>query len=320
MKFSIVIPTYNAGGCWQDVIDGVLLQSVKPQVVYVVDSESDDDSFLKAKAAGFCVQKIHKKHFDHGGTRQMCANMLQNSQVLVFLTHDAVLADKDALKKLLMAFDDPNVGAAYGRQLPRHQANEIEKHARLFNYSDQSRIKKLNDRDVLGFKTVFISNSFAAYRHTALDDVNGFPSKTILGEDTCVVAKMLLKDWSVAYCADAQVIHSHRLSYVKEFQRYFDIGVFHGRESWIRDQFGKVGGEGRRFVRSELKYLLKKSPALIPSASVRTALKVVAYRLGRIDSCLPVALKSKLSMNKGFWGAETRFSAKLKSSITEDRV
>ena len=320
MNFSIVIPTYNAGGGWQDVIDGVLLQSVKPQVVYVVDSESDDDSFLKARAAGFRVQKINRKSFDHGGTRQMCANALPDSEVVVFLTHDAVLEDKDALKNLLLAFDDPRVGAAYGRQLPRKQANAIEGHARFFNYAERSRVKTLADRDELGFKTVFISNSFAAYRHEALDDVGGFPSRAILGEDTCVVAKMLLKDWSVAYCADAQVIHSHGLSYVDEFQRYFDIGVFHEREGWIREKFGKVRGEGRRFVCSEVKYLLKKNPLLLPSAALRTALKMLAYRLGRVERYLPIFLKSKLSMNKGFWRNEREFTTNIEPSVSEDRM
>ena len=320
MKFSIVIPTWNAGERWKEVINGVLSQSVQPKDVYVIDSGSADDTLNLAKAAGFSVHKIEQKLFDHGGTRQMCVNSLPDSDIIVFLTHDAVLTDKNALKKLISTFNDSRVGAAYGRQLPREQANGIEAHARLFNYPDKSIVKKLNDREKLGFKTVFVSNSFAAYRHTALDEVGGFPKKAILSEDTCVVAKMLQKGWKLSYCAEAQVVHSHHFTYIEEFQRYFDIGVFHTRESWIRAQFGNINGEGRRFVTSELSYLLKKSPLLIPSSIFRTALKMLAYRLGKVESVLPLKLKLSLSMNKVFWKNEAKKSKGIKSSVSENRI
>ena len=84
-------------------------------------------------------------------------------------------------------------------------------------------------------KTAFNSNSFAAYRRKALKDVGGFPINTILSEDMYVTAKMLLKNWSVAYCADAKVYHSHNYTIWQEFKRYFDIGVFHAKEAWIRN-------------------------------------------------------------------------------------
>jgi len=318
MNFSIVIPTLNAGDRWQEVIDSILLQSIKPHIVYVVDSESEDETFNKAEAAGFKVRKIAQKTFDHGGTRQMCVNALTGTDVVVFLTHDAVMADKNALKNLLSTFDDSSIGVAYGRQLPRKQANGIEAHARLFNYPDKSRIKNINDRDKLGFKTVFVSNSFAAYRYAALEEVGGFPERAILSEDTCVVAKMLMKGWKLAYCAEAQVDHSHDFSYLEEFQRYFDIGVFHTRESWIRDQFGNINGEGKRFVVSEIKYLLKESPLLIPSSIFRSVLKMAAYRLGRRENSLPVKIKKGLSMNKTYWDKESEERIIVKSSVSKD--
>lgn len=301
MDFSIIIPTWNAGDRWQEVIDGILLQSVKPQGVYIVDSESVDDTCAMAEKSGFNIQKIRQKDFDHAATRQMCVDSLPATDVIVFLTHDAVLADKNALKNLLSAFDDSKVGVAYGRQLPRRQANGIERHARLYNYSDMSRVMDFKDRDRFGFKTIFVSNSFAAYRRSALESVGGFSDRVILGEDTLVVAKMLIKGWKLSYRAEALAFHSHGLSCLEEFQRYFDIGVFHARERWIKEKFGTVNGEGCRFVLSELKYLIEEDPLLIPSSMVRSGLKMMAYRLGKAESILPVKLKSALSMNKGFW-------------------
>ena len=87
----------------------------------------------------------------------------------------------------------------------------------------------------------------------------------------------------------------------QEFQRYFDIGVFHARESWLLESFGKPEGEGGRFVRSELRYLGRHAPWLIPSALLRTILKYSGYRLGRMEQRLPLWLKRRCSMHKGFW-------------------
>jgi rhamnosyltransferase len=153
----------------------------------------------------------------------------------------------------------------------------------------------------LGFKSIFISNSFAAYRRSALLAVGGFPNDVIFGEDTVVAAKLLLADWSIAYVAEAKAYHSHPYSIGQEFQRYFDIGVLHTREAWLGDKFGSANGEGLRFVRSELDYLRRTRMRLIPSALLRTASKWIGYRLGRKESKLSIRWKRKLSMHSQFW-------------------
>jgi rhamnosyltransferase len=219
-----------------------------------------------------------------------------DSEVVVFLTQDAVLSAPDSLEKLIASFVDPEVGAAYGRQLPRSGASLIAAHARLFNYPPVSRIKSIQDAPELGVKTFFISNSFAAYRRAALMEVGGFPHDTILAEDNIVSARMLLNGWKVAYVADAQVYHSHNYTLMQEFRRYFDIGAFHSHESWILERFGRAEGEGARFVRSELLFLWREGPTLIPSSVLRTAAKFIAYRLFAIAKFLPVRLKKRLSM------------------------
>jgi len=131
--------------------------------------------------------------------------------------------------------------------------------------------------------------------------VGGFPTGTIFAEDQIVAARMLLQGMTLAYVAGAQVRHSHNYTILDEFRRYFDIGVFHSRESWMLKQFGYAGGEGARFVRSELSYLQREAPAQIPSALLRTVLKLVAYRLGALERALPVNVKKRLSMHPRFW-------------------
>lgn len=297
---SIIIPTLNA----EDHIHGLLAslreQSISCKVI-VIDSSSSDNTVKIAESYGITTITIKKEDFDHGGTRQMAVEIMPDADIITFLTQDAILAYPEALKNLVDCFKNEKVGAAYGRQLPRHEAGPIEAHARLFNYLPISQVKTMADAPRPGIKTAFISNSFAAYRRSALMAVGGFPSNTILSEDTFVAAKMLLQGWKIAYCSEAQVYHSHNYVFIEEFKRYFDIGVFHVREPWIRQAFGQAESEGMRYVRSELKYLWSKDYKLIPSAILRTILKLLGYKLGFMEAKIPMWLKVHLSMNKHYW-------------------
>jgi rhamnosyltransferase len=296
----LIVPTLNAALDWPKFSSALLTCAASDEVL-IVDSSSIDGTGDLARAMGLRVHTILRAEFDHGGTRQLAVELLPDVEFLVFLTQDAVIADPAAIRNLLKAFDDPTVAVAFGRQVPRVGATPIEAHARLFNYPAQSGVRTLVSRDQVGFKTIFISNSFAAYRRDALMAVGGFPRDVIFGEDTITAAKLLMSGWKIAYVAEARVYHSHSYTWTQDFKRYFDIGVLHARESWLLREFGSTGGEGGRFVRSELRYLWPRHWWLIPSALIRTALKLTGYRLGRIEKKLSVRWKRRLSMHTRFW-------------------
>ena len=296
----VIVPTLNAAREWP-LFASALLACAAPEQVLIVDSESTDGTVDLAQAAGFQVCSILRAEFDHGATRQMAAEMLPNADILVYLTQDAILAGPDSLANLLAAFDDPQVGAVYGRQLPRSDANAIEAHARRFNYPATSEVRTLASREKLGFKTLFLSDSFAAYRRSSLMSVGGFPKYVIFGEDTVSVAHLLLGGYKVAYVSEACAYHSHAYTTAQEFKRYFDIGALHSREHWLLDEFGQANGEGKRFVFSELRYLLQRSPRRIPLALFRTLNKFLGYRLGRMEGRLSPRIKRQFSMHPRFW-------------------
>lgn len=300
MRTLLIIPTRNGRQDLERLFKSITKQTCNFDVC-VVDSSSTDGTADLAREHGAIVHVIPVAEFNHGGTRQLMVDRYPGYDFYVFLTQDAVLADPGGLETLLVAFEDAKVGAVYGRQLPHHDAGPLGAHARIFNYPDESRVNTLSDAARHGIKAAFFSNSFAAYRLTALTAVRGFPVKVILSEDTYVAAKMLHSGWKIAYCAEAQVFHSHDYTVIEEFRRYFDTGVFHFRESWLLDMFGSPEGEGARFVMSELSYLLHHAPWLIPASVVRNLLKYAAYQLGKKEQCLPVVLKRHLSMHKGFW-------------------
>ncbi len=301
IKVGLIVPTYNAGQTW-----GAWLQTVNKYDVclhrkLVVDSSSTDGTVMLSEASGFETVVIKKDNFNHGGTRQYAAELLSDCDIFIFITQDAILANELSLKLIIDAFENPDVGAAYGRQLPHKSAKVLGSHARLFNYPAVSEVRAMSDASSVGIKAAFISNSFAAYRKTALLNAGGFPSDVILGEDTYVAAKMLISGWKIKYCSDALVYHSHDYSIWNEFQRYFDIGVLHSNQDWMIEQFGKPEGEGIRFVISEINYVLVREPWLLLSVMTRTLVKYIAYRLGMFEASLPTGVKKRLSMHKSYW-------------------
>ena len=298
---SLVLLTRNPGPFWSQWLQAVQAQETTVPVL-VVDSSSTDGTNFSDLPIRWQLLHIAHADFNHGGTRNLALSHLPAcTDVVVYMTQDALLADPQALSRLVAVFTDPSVGCAYGRQLPHSDATPIAAHTRHFNYPAKSRTVSFEDKVHLGLKACFLSNSFAAYRLSDLLAAGGFPSNVILGEDMSVAARLLMVGKRVAYVAEACVFHSHNYSLGQEFRRYFDTGVFHARSPWLLQTFGSAGGEGLRFVRSELSYLWRHAPMWIPSAMIRTVFKLLGYRLGRLEARWPLWLKKRMSMHTNYW-------------------
>jgi rhamnosyltransferase len=298
----IIIPVRNGGERWREAA-GALRRSVPdPSLVAVVDSSSTDGSDAVAADLGFEVERIDPRTFNHGRTRQEAVERFcHGREFALFLTHDAVIEGPGSLTMLLDAFSNPQVGAAYGRQLPHHNASPFGRHSASFLYPPTSDVRTLASAPRLGIRTAYISNSFAAYRIRALNECGGFPSTLILGEDTHVALRMLLAGWSVSYCATALVRHSHNYSVFQDMQRYFDFGVLHTQLPELLRELGEPEGDGLRFVKSELRYMTTAAPWRLPEVVLRNASKYFGYRLGRLFRILPNSLRRRLSMTAGYW-------------------
>ncbi|MCD6419939.1 MAG: glycosyltransferase family 2 protein [Synergistetes bacterium] len=299
---SIIIPTYNASKCLKELLEALEQQTMKCEEIIIIDSSSTDDTIEIAKSFGAKVITIPKQEFDHGGTRTKAAKFA-GGKILIYLTQDALPYNKYAIENIIKPFyKDEKIGAAYGRQIPYPNATPFARHLRIFNYPEKSYVRSLKDKSKYGLKTCFCSNSFAAYRKSALEEIGWFKNRLIVGEDSYAVAKMLLKGYKVAYVAEAKVYHSHNYSIMQEFKRYFDIGVFHKKEKWLLDTFGKATGEGRKYLFSEIKFLLGNGCYyLIPKSFFWSMFKFIGYRLGYNYDKLPISLVKRLSMHRDWW-------------------
>ena len=302
MNVSIIIPTRNGSETLGELLAGLTIQSIQPDEILVVDSNSEDDTVKIAENYGAIVKNIEFSSFDHGGTRSLAARWAKGD-ILVFLTQDVLPASRTMLENLIAPIrESGEVCLSYGRQLPSFKATEIAAHLRNFNYPAESQLKSYSDRENLGFQTVFVSNSCAAYRRATLAEIDYFEADLIFGEDSCAAGKLLAKGGKIAYSAEAAVYHSHNYSWSEDFCRYFDIGVFHESQKWLLDSYGGAGGRGLDYIRSGLNYLwLRRSYRMIGDFMVRVVLKFCGYRLGRTHRLLPDKLASQLSMNRGWW-------------------
>lgn len=305
MRTALIIPTYEASPHLDALLPALSAQTFRPDSVLVIDSESTDDTVTRCKSEGFHTKIILRPTFNHGGTRRMATELVK-ADLYLFLTQDAIPDQHDSLEKLVQPFiENPKLGAAYGRQLPHHGAKPLEAFARAFNYPDTSYTRGMEDAPLYGIKTCFASDSFAAYRAEALQETGGFPPHVICTEDAYVFGRMLLAGWQVRYEASATVRHSHAYTLLQQLKRYFDTGVFYGRERWLAEAFGTAGGEGLRFIRDEIRWLSSHGYAcLIPYAFCQNAAKIIGYRLGKLEHKLPLKLKKTLSAFPPFWEQE----------------
>ncbi len=300
MNISVVIPTYNAQKYLPKLLERLKNQTVAFELV-IIDSSSTDNTISIAGEYTDNIIIIPKLEFDHGGTRTKAAKTAAGD-IIVFLTQDALPCSNQTIEKILEPFKDLHIGAAYGRQIPYEETTLFGKHLRNFNYPDTSYVRTLHDKDKYGIKTAFLSDSFAAYRKSALEKIDWFKNGLIVGEDSYAGSKILLEEYALAYCAEAKVYHSHSYTIIEEFKRYFDIGVFHKRENWILETFGKAEGEGGKYVKSEFQYLLTQHAYWqIPEFFMRNGMKYLGYKLGYHYQCLPSSLIQRLSMHKLWW-------------------
>lgn len=303
-KISLFIPTRNASRAnpmFRQTLS--VIKSANLFQVLIIDSSSEDDTLSIVNEFGFMVRVIAKADFDHGATRQQAAEILSESDYVIYLTQDVIFYDSTAIINLTRYIIDHDLASAYGRQIAYPFAKLLARHMRQFNYGSKSYIRTIKDRRKYGIKCAFASDSFAIYKISALKSVGGFPKNVLFGEDTYTYCQLLINGYKVGYCATAICWHSHDYSIKQDFKRYFDIGVFHSAFRLLIDEFGYPYGEGKNFVMSEVIYFLRHNWLYLPIAITHDIAKYAGYRLGFNYQKLSYAKCQRYSMHphSKFW-------------------
>lgn len=297
----VIIPSYHPDGKLTKLVSMLQAQTYPVDHILIINTgEELWNPALIEDMDRVEVFHIKKSEFDHGGTRRL-GESFSGADILVYMTQDAVPEDLGLIYHLLKAFQNPEVKAACARQLPADDCGVIESYTREFNYPGKSRIKSKKDLEKLGIKTFFCSNVCAAYDHKTYRELGGFPRKAIFNEDMIYAGHLVQAGYSIAYVAEARVVHSHNYSFMQQFHRNFDLAVSQVDHP---DVFSGVKSEkeGIRLVMQTASYLVSiGQKKLIPKLVLDSAFKFLGYRMGKMYRKLPKWLVKACSMNKRYW-------------------
>lgn len=298
----VIIPAYHPGKEFATLIKRLEKQTVSIHRIIVMNTEESmwNKEWEKLSDA-MEVHHLTKEEFDHGGTRARAAE-LSDADVMVFMTQDAMPADRELLAELLKALDqEENIAAAYARQLPNAECSFVERYTRAFNYPDTSLVKTKADLDKYGIKTFFCSNVCAAYKKDIYEKQGGFVRRTIFNEDMIYAGGLIQAGYGIAYAAEARVIHSHNYNCMQQFHRNFDLGVSQAEHPEIFEGVPSEG-EGMRLVKKTLAYLIHSGRIwLIPGFVLQCAGKYAGYLAGKNFRKLPKKFILWCTMSPNYW-------------------
>lgn len=301
MKVDVIIPTYKPGSKFIELLAMLNRQTIKPDKIILVNTDkSFFNESLISDYENITLYHIRKKDFDHGRVRH-AAIMKSDADYVLMMTDDAIPANEKLVENLLKAFDSPLTASAYARQLPDEHCRVIERYTRQFNYPDNSFVKSRDDLERLGIKTYFCSDVCAMYDRKKYLELGGFERKIIFNEDMVFASKVINNDYTIAYCADAEVIHSHNLTNAQQFRRNFDLGVSQKIYSEIFSSLSSES-EGVKMILATMKYLCKVGRFYyVPYLIINTVCKYAGYRLGLKYDKLPDWLIKMCTMNEAYW-------------------
>ncbi len=286
MTVDVIIPVYKPDMKFIELMRRLAQQTVLPEKIIAVNTEeqywSEDltGKMGEKAAAKLELHHIAQAEFDHGHTRNLGVSF-SSADIVLLMTDDAVPADTTLIENLLKPFSDPDVGAAYARQLADSEATIAERFSREFNYPAKSQKKTAADTDRLGIKTFFCSNVCAAYRKSFFDELGGFVDNAIFNEDMVYAAKLIDHGKAVYYAADAAVIHSHAYSNRQQFHRNFDLAVSQAMHPEVFERV-RSESEGVKYIRKAFSYFVKnKRPFAILPFMVTSVYKYAGYRKGK---------------------------------------
>ena len=313
----VVIPTYHPDAKLGQLFSRLCRQSVLPGKILVVNTLDDtgaqdqQDQMIRAmmdsamsglgdERPELVLWHIAKDEFDHAGTRDEAIRKSSAPYVLL-MTDDAMPADRYLIEHLLDAFSNADIAAAYARQLPRQNANRIERMTRQFNYPDSSFVKGIEDEQRLGIKTYFCSDVCAMYRRVDYDRLGGFSRPAIFNEDMVFVHRAMKDGKKVAYRADAKVYHSHNYGGLAQLHRNFDNGVSQAMHPEVFEGISSEN-EGKKMLAGQMRELLSHG-RIISAVSLIwiSGCKYAGFFLGKRYRRLPRRLVMKLTSNQSFW-------------------
>lgn len=232
MNISIICPIYNGEKYIEGLNENLILQKDVDivEIKYILTKSKDNsEKVLKGIRADYEI--IEPSEFSHSLTREKAA-FNSRGDIIVFITQDIIIKSDMWLYNLTNSIENGVCEASFSKQICTEKT--IERYTRMNNYPDESRIVSKKDIDKLGIITYFYSDASSAIRKDIFVKLNGYDGKNLLtNEDMYIAYKLINNGYKIKYCADSEIIHSHKYKYSSLLKRYFDQGVFLKQHEYI---------------------------------------------------------------------------------------
>jgi rhamnosyltransferase len=209
MNCTFVIRAYNESAHLGRLLEGVMHQTVKDVEVILVDSGSSDSTVAIAESYGARVMHIHPQEFTFGHSLNLGIRTATREFVVIASAH-VYPVYPDWLESLLRPFEDERVALTYGKQHGSATAKFSEQQILLQWFPDISQLQQ---------GTAFCNNANAAIRRS-LWDVHPYDESLTGLEDLAWAKWAKEQGYSIAYVAEAEVIHVHNETPHGVFNRY----------------------------------------------------------------------------------------------------
>jgi rhamnosyltransferase len=269
--------------------------------VIVVDSGSTDGTLELLSRFPVRLEQISPDAFHHARTRNFAASLARGA-ILIFLSQDAIPTSETWLSTMISNFVDPDVGAVYGRQLPKPGSSLERRDALDTVYGEQLVVKDPAHRNGMGYLFYHFSDVNAAIRGTVWQAVR-FPEELKVFEDLGIAKRILDSGWKIVYEPKSAVFHSHNHTTIGLFKRYFDIGCTlkllkiwdapGTKKSMLRDVW--------KLLKNKVLLINDKRAGRLAGKGIRQDIaKSAGLFLGLNQSYLPLAIKRRLSAFRVF--------------------
>lgn len=280
ISVDIICPLYNGRKYIENLYHSFMMQEgVHINLIrFVVTDTGDSIEKVLAELPRVVYRVIKPSEFSHSLTREQEA-LASDADIIVFATQDIIIKRTDWLQKLIKPIVSGEAAASYSRQICTN--NSIEKYTREKNYPAKSQLKKRDDIDTLGFYTFFFSDASSAVKRDIFVKLNGYDQKRLpTNEDEYFAYKLIMNGYSIKYCADSEVIHSHKYSFRQLFKRYYETGKFFKMNPDLNNY--NVNGAGAGLAVYILKRALQeKNAAAIFEYIPNMAARYLGMQLGK---------------------------------------
>jgi len=211
---SIVIRAFNEETHISRLLDGIEHQSVKDIQVILVDSGSTDNTAQIAKARGAEIVNIAPTDFTFG--RSLNKGIARaDAPIIVIASAHVYPVYPDWLSKMIEFFKDPSIALVYGKQRGSESSQFSERQIFIHWYGDSTQ----NPQD-----HPFCNNANAAIRKS-LWELHHYDER-LPGLEDLEWAKWASENHhSIAYCAEAEIVHVHGESSKGILNRYMREGM-----------------------------------------------------------------------------------------------